>query len=162
MAPSSTPWTFLKPTHTTLVPAAASLSMVTDPFSLGYTSSTESEALRAPRHYSMVEYCQVTLGHANFVVSSTYHFKPAFSWGWPFGRSAHGRALDGFQSLLRTVYYFTIESLLENPEFDPLEKVLDFFFHLKTIATDATRERDATKRLHIANQLRHESFELLI
>jgi hypothetical protein len=59
------------------------------PISLGYTSSTESEALRAPRHYSMVEYmitlglwewscllCQVTLGHAKFVVStpSTYHF----------------------------------------------------------------------------------------
>jgi hypothetical protein len=43
----ATPRTSLKPTQTTLVPAAASLSMVTDAFSLGYTSSTESEALRA-------------------------------------------------------------------------------------------------------------------
>jgi hypothetical protein len=38
----------------TLAPAAASLSMVTDPFSFGYTSSTESEALRAPRRFSIV------------------------------------------------------------------------------------------------------------
>jgi hypothetical protein len=57
---------------------------VTDPFSLGYTSSTESEALRAPRRYSMVEY--ITLG-VEFALpsytltrqlrgfySSTYHF----------------------------------------------------------------------------------------
>jgi hypothetical protein len=82
MTPSSTQRTSLTPTKTTLAPAAASLSMVTDPLSLGYTSSTESEALRAPQSCSMVEYitlewsllCQVTLGHANFVVSSTYHF----------------------------------------------------------------------------------------
>ena len=34
--------------------------MVTDPVSLGYTSSTEPEALKAPRRYSMVE--TITLG----------------------------------------------------------------------------------------------------
>jgi hypothetical protein len=45
--------------------------------------------------------CQVTLGHANFVVSSTYHFLLALSWDRPFGQSAHGRSLDGFRSLLR-------------------------------------------------------------
>jgi hypothetical protein len=50
-----------------LAPAAASLLMVTDPPSLGYTSSTESEALRAPRRYSMVE--SITLG-VEFALSS--------------------------------------------------------------------------------------------
>jgi hypothetical protein len=77
MTPSSTPRMSLKPTQTTLAPAAASLSMVTYPLSLGYTCSTESEALRAPRRYSMVE--SIT-GSGVCLFAKLPSDTPKFSW----------------------------------------------------------------------------------